>query len=68
MALCAGTLVGKGTAFAVQDRQTFTIQENEPAHGFVTLAFWDQSKDDEHNVMVIPREQFARAIEAYLGV
>lgn len=68
MACVAGLLVEKGTAFAIRDRQSLTITKDAPSPGFVTLAFWDQAKDDEHSVIVLPKEQYERASQAYLGV
>lgn len=64
----AGFLKDRETAFSIQDRQTFTITKDAPAPGFVTLAFWDQAKEDEHTVMVLPKDQYERASQAYLGV
>jgi hypothetical protein len=63
----AGTL-GSSTHFAVCDRKTFTISVDEPESELMTLAFWDQAEDAAHNVMVIPRAQFDRALQAYLGL
>lgn len=68
MSAMAGTLTREDHVmhYSMKDRESFTISVDAP-EGFMTLAFWDQSTDAS-NVMVIPRDQFDRAIQAYLGV
>lgn len=61
----AGT-INLSTHYSVKDRQTFTLSVDKP-EGFMTLAFWDQAEGTS-NVMVVPRDQFDRALQAYLGV